>query len=86
MGELHAAIAAYLWSQRRLVASDEVDLTSNIAQSARLSEAAILNIWLARCDVPHCRYCGKAITAGDDAFDVEQMRAARACVNHFAPF
>ncbi len=37
-------------------------------------------------DVPHCRYCGKAITAGDDAFDVEQMRAARACVNHFAPF
>jgi len=41
--------------------------------------------WL-RAGVPHCRYCGKAITVGDDAFDVEQLRAARACVDHFAPF
>ena len=37
-------------------------------------------------DVPRCRYCGKPITTGDDAFNVEQMRAARACVDHFASF
>jgi len=37
-------------------------------------------------DVPRCRYCGKPIAQGNDAFDVEQMRAARACVDHFAPF
>ena len=46
----------------------------------------ILAIWYERAGVPHCRYCGKPITEGDDAFDVEQMRAARACVDHYAPF
>jgi len=68
--ELHAVIAEYLRQQRRLA----------------VSEAALLAIWYERCGVPYCRYCGKAITEGDDAFDVEQMRAARACVDHFAPF
>ena len=70
MDELHAVIVEYLRQQRRSTAS----------------EAGILGIWRARCAVPHCRYCGKAITQGDDAFDVEQMRAARACVDHYAPF
>ena len=74
MDELHAAIAAHLRAQRRQLAETDE------------REAAILGIWRERCAVPRCRYCGKAITEGDDAFDVEQMRAARACVNHFAPF
>ncbi len=74
MDELHAAIAAHLRAQRRQPA----------ATGER--EAAILNIWYERAGVLHCRYCGKPITAGDDAFDVEQMRAARACVDHYAPF
>ncbi len=77
MDELHASIATYLRAQRRqLVETGDRDER----------EAAILGIWRERCAVPRCRYCGKPITAGDDAFDVEQMRAARACVNHFAPF
>jgi len=70
MDELHAVIVEYLRQQRRLTSS----------------EAGILGIWRERYAVPHCRYCGKPITEGDDAFDVERMRAARACVNHFAPF
>ncbi len=74
MDELHAAIAAHLRAQRRQLAET----------GAR--EAAILGIWRDRVGVPCCRYCGKPITAGDDAFDVEQMRAARACVDHYAPF
>ena len=74
MDDLHAAIVAHLRAQRRQLAET----------GAR--EAAILASWYERAGVPHCRYCGKPITAGDDAFDVEQMRAARACVNHFAPF
>jgi len=72
--ELHAAIAAHLRAQRRqLAATGERD-------------ERILALWRERCAVPHCRYCGKPITVGDDAFDVEQLRAARACVDHFAPF
>jgi hypothetical protein len=72
--ELHASIAAYLRAQRRQPAETGE------------RESAILGIWRERCAVPCCRYCGKPITAGDDAFDVEQMRAARACVDHYAPF
>ena len=52
----------------------------------RRHEEHVLGLWRERAGVPHCRYCGKPIIEGDDAFDVEQMRAARACVNHFAPF
>jgi len=74
MEELHAAIADHLRAQR-----------PQLAETGE-REAAILDLWRERCAVPRCRYCGKPITAGDDAFDVEQMRAARACVNHFAPF
>ncbi len=74
MEELHAAIVAHLRAQRR-----------QLAETGE-RESAILGIWRERCAVPRCRYCGKPITAGDDAFDVEQMRAARACVDHYAPF
>ncbi len=74
MEELHATIAAHLRAQRR-----------QFAETGE-REAAILDIWRERAGMPHCRYCGKPITAGDDAFDVEQMRAARACVDHYAPF
>lgn len=74
MEELHAAIAAHLRAQRR-----------QLAETGERDEQ-ILAIWYERAGVPHCRYCGKAIVAGDDAFDVETMRAARACVDHFAPF
>jgi hypothetical protein len=55
-------------------------------QRLRERESRILAIWRERCAVPRCRYCGKPITEGDEAFDVEQMRAARACVDHYAPF
>ncbi len=74
MDALHASIATHLRAQRR-----------QFAETGE-RESAILAIWRERARVPHCRYCGKAITAGDDAFDVEQMRAARACVDHYAPF
>lgn len=73
MDELHAAIAAHLRLHRQFVPDPARD-------------ERILAIWHERAGVPRCRYCGKAITAGDDAFDVEQMRAARACIDHFAPF
>jgi len=72
MDALHAAIAAYLRGQCPSAATER--------------ESAMMAIWRERAGVPHCRYCGKPITEGDDAFDVEQMRAAWACVNHFAPF
>jgi len=72
--ELHASIATYLRAQRRqLVETGD-------------RESAILALWYERSGVPYCRYCGKPITEGDDALDVEQMRAARACVDHYAPF
>lgn len=74
MAELHAALAAHLRAQRR-----------QFAETGERDER-ILALWYERAGVPHCRYCGKAITAGDDAFDVEQLRAARAGVDHFAPF
>ncbi len=74
MDELHAAIAAYLHRAAR------------VQSLKRRHEAAIMAIWYERAAVPHCRYCGKPIIEGDDAFDVEQMRAARACVNHLAAF
>jgi len=74
MDELHASIAAHLRAQRR-----------QLAETGE-REAAILGIWRERCAVARCRYCGKPITEGDDAFDVEQMRTARACVDHYAPF
>ncbi len=70
MDELHAVIVEYLRQQRRSTAS----------------EAGILGIWRERCAVPRCRYCGKPIEAGDALWDVELMRQARACVDHYAPF
>jgi len=49
--------------------------------------------YLTRCpapvpllDVPRCPYCGKPIAEGDEAIDVELMRQARACVDHYVPF
>ncbi len=72
--ELHASIDAHLRRQRQVRAM------------LRRHEEHILGLWRERVDVPHCRYCGKPIIAGDDVFDVETMRAARACVDHFAPF
>jgi len=72
--DLHAAIAAHLRAQR-----------PHLAETGERDER-ILALWYERRGVPHCRYCGKPIIAGDDAFDVEQMRAARACVDHYAPF
>jgi len=72
--ELHAAIAAHLRAQRR-----------QFAETGE-REAGILAIWRERCAVPRCRYCGKPIAEGDEAFDVELMRQARACVDHYAPF
>jgi len=74
MDELYAAIAPHLRAQRR-----------QPAETGECDER-ILAIWYERSGVAHCRYCGKPLTEGDDAFDVTQMRAARACVNHFAPF
>ncbi len=74
MEELHAAIAAHLRAQRR-----------HLTETGE-RESAILALWYERAGVPRCRYCGKAIIEGDDACDVEQMRAARACVDHYAPF
>lgn len=84
--ELHAAIAAYLRAQPRPLMDEEFDATPHVGGLVRYSEERILAIWHERVGVPYCRYCGKPITEGDDAFDVEQMRAARACVDHFAPF
>ncbi len=74
MDELHAAIAAHLRAQRR----------PRTATGTR--EEAILALWRERAGVPHCRYCGAPITVGDDAFDVAQLRAARACAACYAPF
>ena len=74
MDELHAAIAAHLRAQRRQVAERQQ------------RDARILAIWRERCDVPRCRYCGKAIAEGDDLWDVEYLRQARACADHCAPF
>ena len=74
MDELHAAIATHLRAQRRQVA----------ATGER--DERILAIWYERSAVPRCRYCGKPIEAGDDLWDVEDLRQARACGDHFAPF
>jgi len=74
--ELHASIAAYLRAQRQ---------RDKAAQLSRV-ESAILAIWYERSGVPHCRYCGKPIEAGDDIWDVEYLRQARACGDHYAPF
>ncbi len=84
--DLHAAIAAHLRAQRRTaeVRRPLADAERHYTQLAR--DAQILAIWRDRVGVPCCRYCGKPITESDDAFDVEQMRAARACVDHYAPF
>jgi hypothetical protein len=70
--ELHAAIAAHLRAerQRRVCAIEE----------------PILATWRERWDVLRCRYCGKSIAEGDDLWDVEYLRQARACADHYAPF
>lgn len=70
MDELHAVIAEYLRQHHRPAAS----------------ESAILAIWYERAGVPYCRYCGKSITEGDDACDVEQLHAARARADCYCPF
>ncbi len=74
MEELHASIAAHLRRQRQVRAM------------MRRHEEHVLGIWRERAGVPHCRYCGKPIEAGDDIWDVEDLRQARACVDHYAPF
>jgi len=76
MEELQASIVAHLRAQRP---------RDKAAQLSRL-ESAILGIWYERSGVPHCRYCGKPIAAGDDIWDVEDLRQARACGDHYAPF
>lgn len=74
MEELHAAVAAHLRAQRR-----------HLAETGERDER-ILGIWYERAGVPHCRYCGKPIAVGDDIWDVEELRQARACGDHYAPF
>lgn len=34
----------------------------------------------------HCRYCGRRILDGEGLFDMAQLRADRACVEHYIPF
>ena len=74
MDELHAAIAAHLRRQRRQVAEDQQ------------RDNRILAIWREWGAVPRCRHCGKAIAEDDDMWAVEDLRRARACADHYAPF
>ncbi len=70
MEELHAAIAAYLRAHRRQI------------DAPNAHEAAILSLWRARWDGPHCRYCGKPITDGDGLMPLAALLAARVCLDH----
>ncbi len=79
MDELHAAIAAYLRGQRRTT-----EVRRPHAESER--EVTILALWRDRCDVPRCRFCGRAIVDGDELIPVTQLRAARVCVEHAGAF
>jgi len=79
MDELHAAIAAYLRGQRRTT-----EVRRPRAETER--EATILAIWRDRCDMPRCRFCGRAIVDGDGLIPVTQLRAARVCVEHAGAF
>lgn len=79
MEELHGRIAAYLRGQRRTA-----EVWRPHAESAR--EAMILGLWRDRCDVPCCRFCGRAIVDGDELISVAQLRAARVCVKHAGAF
>lgn len=72
MDELHATIAAYLRAQRPSTKNE--------------CEATILALWWDRCDVPCCRFCGRAIMDGDELIPVAQLRAARVCVEHAGAF
>ncbi len=72
MEELHAAIADYLRDQRPITETER--------------EATILGLWRDRCNVPCCRFCGRAIVAGDEMIPVTQLRAARACTEHSVAF
>lgn len=74
MDDLHAAIAAHLRARRRQAAEPHQ------------RDDRILARWYERCETPRCRYCGKPITEGDDLWDVEYRRQARACADHYALF
>jgi len=79
MDDLHAAIAAYLRGQRRAT-----EVRRPVAEAER--EATILGLWRDRCDVPCCRFCGRAIVDGDGLIPVAQLWAARVCVEHAGAF
>jgi len=79
MDELHDRIAAYLRGQRRTT-----EVRRPRAETER--EATILRLWRDRCDVPCCRFCGRAIVDGDELIPVTQLRAARVCVEHAGAF
>jgi len=79
MDELHDRIAAYLRGQRRTT-----EVRRPRAETER--EATILGLWRDRCDVPRCRFCGRAIVDGDELIPVTQLRAARVCVEHAGAF
>lgn len=34
----------------------------------------------------YCKVCGRPITSGEGLFDVEKLRADRACADHYVPF
>lgn len=74
MDELHATFATHLRAQRR-----------HLAETGERDER-ILAIWRERSGVPHCRYCGKPIAVGDDIWEVEDPRQARACSDYYRPF
>ncbi len=79
MEELHKQIAAYLRGQRRTA-----EVRRPRAEVER--EAQILALWRDRCDVPCCRFCGRAIMAGDELIPLAELRAARVCVEHAGAF
>lgn len=76
MDDLFAAIAAYLRERNSRLTAERAPVERVWSGSLRAYTGQAV----------YCRICGRPITSGEGLFDVEKLRADRACVDHYIPF
>lgn len=86
MEDLHAAIAAYLRTQRRTTEVRRPQADTERHSIALERDAQILALWRERRVVPSCAVCGRPVDEDGGLFNLADMQIRRQCVEHYTLF